>query len=130
MEPRPSGGIIPSFDPPVSVLTSSLPLEMIPFLTMSLLVNSVYVGPRQVHVTVNGQEVLSEKVAILRGWWEDTSFQLERLQANPECVAQEEAGLAKRTEPTYTLTFNPQEELPLLQEMGTPKAVAERRVGG
>ncbi|XP_028558155.2 phosphoribosylformylglycinamidine synthase [Podarcis muralis] len=81
-------------------------------------------GPRgpnaMIQVTVNGQEVLAEKVSTLRGWWEDTSFQLERLQANPDCVAQEEAGLTKRTEPSYTLTFNPQEELPLLQEMALP----------
>ncbi|XP_053121790.1 phosphoribosylformylglycinamidine synthase [Hemicordylus capensis] len=83
-----------------------------------------YSGPRgpnaKVQVTVNGQEVLAEKVSALRGWWEATSFQLERLQANPGCVAQEEAGLQKRTEPSFVLTFNPQEELPLLQEMAIP----------
>uniref|UniRef100_A0ABM5EIX1 phosphoribosylformylglycinamidine synthase n=1 Tax=Pogona vitticeps TaxID=103695 RepID=A0ABM5EIX1_9SAUR len=83
-----------------------------------------YSGPRGpsavVRVTVNGQEVLAEKVATLRAWWEATSFQLERLQANPDCVSQEETGLAKRTEPNFTLAFNPQEELPLLQEMGLP----------
>ncbi|KAJ6652382.1 hypothetical protein lerEdw1_011612 [Lerista edwardsae] len=81
-------------------------------------------GPRgpnaMVHVTVNGQEVLAEKVATLRGWWEATSFQLERLQANPECVAQEEMGLTRRTEPGFTLTFNPQEELPLLEDIAMP----------
>lgn len=74
--------------------------------------------PLQVRVTVNGQEVLAEKVATLRGWWEATSFQLERLQANPECVAQEEMGLTRRTEPGFTLTFNPQEEFPLLEDIG------------
>ncbi|XP_060112179.1 phosphoribosylformylglycinamidine synthase [Heteronotia binoei] len=73
-----------------------------------------------VRVSVNGQEVLAEKVGTLRGWWEATSFQLERLQANPESVAQEEAGLAKRTEPTFVMTFNPHEELPLLQEIALP----------
>uniref|UniRef100_A0A670ZB11 Phosphoribosylformylglycinamidine synthase n=1 Tax=Pseudonaja textilis TaxID=8673 RepID=A0A670ZB11_PSETE len=71
-------------------------------------------------VTVNGQQVLAEKVSTLRNWWEATSFQLERLQANPDCVAQEEMGLSKRMEPNFTLTFNPQEELPLLQEMALP----------
>lgn len=83
-----------------------------------------YSGPRgpnaMVHVNVNGQEVLTEKVATLRGWWEATSFQLERLQANPECVAQEEMGLTRRTEPGFTLTFNPQEELPLLEDIAMP----------
>ncbi|ETE69596.1 Phosphoribosylformylglycinamidine synthase, partial [Ophiophagus hannah] len=83
-----------------------------------------YSGPRgpnaMVQVTVNGQQVLVEKVSTLRNWWEATSFQLEKLQANPDCVAQEEMGLSKRTEPNFTLTFNPQEELPLLQEMALP----------
>jgi len=31
--------------------------------------------------------------------WEATSFQLDRLQANPRCVEQEEAGLAARRAP-------------------------------
>ena len=43
----------------------------------------------------------------LRDTWEATSFQLERRQANPECVAQEEAGMAARRTPPYKLTFTP-----------------------
>lgn len=84
-------------------------------------------APLQVQVTVNGQEVLAEKVSTLRGWWEATSFQLERLQANPDCVAQEEMGLTRRIEPGFTLTFNPQEELPLLEDIGTSPVGAGRR---
>ncbi|KAL7977699.1 hypothetical protein Chor_009648 [Crotalus horridus] len=94
-----------------------------------------YSGPRgpnaMVQVSVNGQQVLAEKVSTLRSWWEATSFQLERLQANPDCVAQEETGLAKRTEPNFTMTFNPQEELPLLQEMAllAPRVAVLREEG-
>ena len=40
--------------------------------------------------------------------WEATSFRLERLQANAECVAQEESGLRERTGPTYELSFTPE----------------------
>ena len=58
---------------------------------------------------VDGQEVLSERLACLRALWEGTSFQLDRLQANPECVNQEEAGLARRTQPYFKLTFDPTE---------------------
>ena len=43
----------------------------------------------------------------LRAIWEETSFRLERLQANPECVAKEESGLAQRVAPPYKLTFDP-----------------------
>ena len=47
----------------------------------------------------------------LRDIWEETSFNLEKLQANPECVTQEAAGLRQRKEPPYKLTFNPDEVL-------------------
>lgn len=63
----------------------------------------------QVSVRVDGQEVLRDLLPNLRTLWEDTSFQLERLQANEICVKQEEDGLAKRTQPYFKLTFDPSE---------------------
>uniref|UniRef100_A0A671VXE9 Phosphoribosylformylglycinamidine synthase n=1 Tax=Sparus aurata TaxID=8175 RepID=A0A671VXE9_SPAAU len=66
-------------------------------------------GPEAVSVRVDGQEVLKESLPNLRALWEDTSFQLERLQANEVCVKQEEDGLAKRTQPYFKLTFDPSE---------------------
>lgn len=63
----------------------------------------------QVSVRVDGQEVLREPLPNLRALWEDTSFQLERLQANELCVKQEEEGLAKRTQPYFNVTFDPSE---------------------
>lgn len=56
---------------------------------------------------MDGQEVLKEPLPDLRALWEETSFQLERLQANEICVKQEEEGLAKRTQPYFKLTFDP-----------------------
>uniref|UniRef100_A0A671PA92 Phosphoribosylformylglycinamidine synthase n=1 Tax=Sinocyclocheilus anshuiensis TaxID=1608454 RepID=A0A671PA92_9TELE len=38
-------------------------------------------------VSVCGQEVLNERLPTLRAIWESTSFQLERLQANPLCLS-------------------------------------------
>lgn len=61
----------------------------------------------QVRLVVDGQEVLKEPLPNLRALWEETSFQLERLQANEICVKQEEEGLAKRTQPYFKLTFDP-----------------------
>lgn len=66
---------------------------------------------------VDGQEVLKEPLPVLRAVWEDTSFQLERLQANETCVNQEEDGLAKRTQPYFKLTFDPS-EIPGLTQLG------------
>ena len=56
---------------------------------------------------MDGQEVLREQLPKLRALWEDTSFQLERLQTNELCVKQEEEGLARRTQPYFKLTFDP-----------------------
>ncbi|XP_068780153.1 phosphoribosylformylglycinamidine synthase [Struthio camelus] len=81
-------------------------------------------GPRgpqaTVRVAVGGAEVLSEAVAELRALWEATSFALERLQAAPGCVAQEEAGLARRRGPGYRLPFEPALEPPLLRRLELP----------
>lgn len=49
--------------------------------------------------------------------WEDTSFQLERLQANELYIKQEEEGLSKRTQPYFKLTFNPS-EMPTISQPG------------
>lgn len=66
---------------------------------------------------MDGQEVLTEPLPDLRAVWEDTSFQLERLQANESCVKQEEQGLAKRTQPYFKLTFDPC-EIPGFTQLG------------
>lgn len=52
---------------------------------------------------MNGTVVLEEPVGQLRAFWEETSFQLDRLQAEPSCVAEEEQGLKERTGPSYYL---------------------------
>lgn len=62
-----------------------------------------FAPPTQVRVSVNRTVVLEEPVGQLRALWEETSFQLERLQAKPHCVAQEEQGLRERAGPTYCL---------------------------
>ncbi|XP_077463249.1 phosphoribosylformylglycinamidine synthase [Stigmatopora argus] len=67
-------------------------------------------GPEAtVTMRVDGQEVLRQPLAHLRASWEETSFRLERLQADELCVQQEEEGLAKRTQPDFKVTFDPSE---------------------
>ena len=51
---------------------------------------------------------INEKVSILRDLLEATSFQLERRQRNPECVAQEESGLKNRKIPQWKITYTPE----------------------
>ena len=43
----------------------------------------------------------------LRETWEETSFQLEKLQTAPACVQEEKNGLKSRIEPKYQLAFEP-----------------------
>ena len=54
----------------------------------------------------------------LRDKWESTSFALDKLQANPECVVEEEQGLRVRSFPPFKTTY---------QSMKTLKAVNENR---
>jgi phosphoribosylformylglycinamidine synthase len=62
---------------------------------------------QQIVVSYNNQVVLDEKMVVLRGWWEETSYQLERLQADPGCVEQEKRNIYDRKGPVYHLSFTP-----------------------
>ena len=61
----------------------------------------------QIKIRVKDKVVVEEKMVDLRDVWEETSFQLEKLQSNPKCVKQEQDGLKHRRAPPYKLTFNP-----------------------
>jgi phosphoribosylformylglycinamidine synthase len=60
-----------------------------------------------VRVRFNGREVLADDASVLRDVWEETSFRLDRLQANPDCVDQERTGLSGRTGPKFHVPFKP-----------------------
>lgn len=66
------------------------------------------VAKKRIRVRVGGETVLDEEMGVLRDLWEATSFELERLQADPDCVAQERTGLRRRSAPPYALSFVPQ----------------------
>ncbi len=52
------------------------------------------------------QPLFNEDMRILRSIWEETSYQLECLQANPECAEEEKRNIFDRKGPQYVLTFN------------------------
>jgi len=57
----------------------------------------------------SGKPELESKMTVLRDTWESTSFALEMMQANPECVAQEKASMATRRTPLIHATIlNPE----------------------
>ncbi|KAL8093477.1 putative phosphoribosylformylglycinamidine synthase, chloroplastic/mitochondrial [Apium graveolens] len=60
-----------------------------------------------VELKVNGVSHLNEKTSVLRDMWEETSFQLEKLQRLASCVDSEKDGLKNRQEPSWSLSFTP-----------------------
>ncbi|RZW18006.1 MAG: phosphoribosylformylglycinamidine synthase, partial [Desulfobulbaceae bacterium] len=62
----------------------------------------------QISIIFNGQRVLDEPMVELRRLWEETSYQLERLQADPACADQEKEQIYRRSGPSYHLSFKPE----------------------
>jgi phosphoribosylformylglycinamidine synthase len=66
----------------------------------------------------NEEIVLDEDMRLLRQWWEETSYRLERLQMNPACADEERSVIYGRSGPKYQLPFTP--ELPPLSVLLRP----------
>ncbi|XP_063240039.1 LOW QUALITY PROTEIN: phosphoribosylformylglycinamidine synthase [Bacillus rossius redtenbacheri] len=74
-----------------------------------------------VTISVDGSEVLREDLLSLYKTWEETSYRLECLQADPDCARQEFEKLGERRAPEYALTFTP-EETPVPRPRAQPAA--------
>ncbi|MDK9705622.1 MAG: phosphoribosylformylglycinamidine synthase [Desulforhopalus sp.] len=85
---------------------------------------------KRVRISYNGSQVLDKEMVVLRDWWEETSYQLERLQISPDCADAEKANIYDRKGPTYHLPFNP-EPAPaaILTRTGKPKVAILRDEG-
>jgi phosphoribosylformylglycinamidine synthase len=60
-----------------------------------------------INIWVNGMPVLEGDMRELRATWEETSYRLERLQADPACAEEERTNSYRRPGPGYALTFTP-----------------------
>ena len=83
-----------------------------------------------IQISVNNQRVLKSPMPELRDLWEATSFQLERRQTNPSCVAQEETSLHARTGPKFTVPLAPMPTPPAILNTSRKPAVAIVREEG
>jgi phosphoribosylformylglycinamidine synthase len=63
---------------------------------------------KNINISINGQVVLNEDMRVLRAVWEETSYHLDRLQANPDCIDEEKKASFDRKGLQYILTFTPQ----------------------
>ncbi len=61
----------------------------------------------QITVYYNDELVLNKSMFLLRQIWEETSYQLERLQMNSGCAEEERRAIFQRTGPRYILPFTP-----------------------
>lgn len=62
---------------------------------------------KKILVNYNSKTVLKADMPTLRQWWEDTSYQIERLQINPKCADEERKNIFERTNPNYKISFEP-----------------------
>lgn len=60
-----------------------------------------------VTISYNNETVLDEDMRLLRQWWEETSYRLEKLQMNPACADEEMRNIYDRKGPAYNLSFKP-----------------------
>lgn len=85
---------------------------------------------QQIVVRCNGEVVLDRAMPELREVWEETSWQLERLQMNAEYADEERNNIRDRRGPQYHLPYTPGVSDPaLLQKVEKPKVAILRDEG-
>ncbi|KAK2968535.1 hypothetical protein RJ640_009380 [Escallonia rubra] len=83
-----------------------------------------------VELKVDGVTRLTGRTSHLRDMWEETSFQLEKLQRLASCVELEKEGLKDRHEPSWALSFTPKfTDEKLFSAISKPKVAVIREEG-
>jgi len=84
----------------------------------------------KIQIIHNKETVLDEDMRDLRQIWQETSYQLERLQTSPEYAEQEKNNTYDRSGPDYKLSFNPkQTSREILESDNKPKVAIIREEG-
>jgi phosphoribosylformylglycinamidine synthase len=85
---------------------------------------------KKIFVTYNSQKVLESNMCLLREWWEETSYHIERLQMNPECADMERKNIYDRKGPSYVIPFKPNPTpTPILEAKNKPEVAILREEG-
>jgi phosphoribosylformylglycinamidine synthase len=85
---------------------------------------------KKIVIKINGKQVIDEEMVSLREIWEETSYQLEKLQINPECAEEERINNIDRQGPDYILSFEPAKTPDSLLESAVKPKVAVIREEG
>ena len=84
----------------------------------------------RIRIKVGDLTVLDEDMPELRDIWEETSYQLDRLQADPDHVDEEREGLRTRTGPDFQVPFEVAHTAPeILSRPAKPKVAVVREEG-
>jgi phosphoribosylformylglycinamidine synthase len=62
---------------------------------------------KRINIHVNKTSVLSESMPVLRDIWEETSYQLDLQQRNPDNIREERRHIFDRTGPSFVIPFTP-----------------------
>lgn len=85
---------------------------------------------KRITISCNDRSVLDADMRVLRGWWEETSYQIERLQISPACADQEKANIFDRKGARYSISFDPRPTPePLIQIADKPEIAILREEG-
>ncbi len=88
------------------------------------------IAEKSITITSGSRAILAEEMPVLRDIWEETSHELEKLQANPSCAKQERNTLKERTSPPFSLSFTPQPTAPeILNNSAKPPVAILREEG-
>lgn len=83
-----------------------------------------------VRVIKEGKVIFADAMTTLRDLWEETSYRIDRLQANPHCVDEEKRVIFLRKSPNYRLSFAPQRTPTLiLKKKAKPRVAIIREEG-
>ncbi len=106
-------------------ITALLNKDSVPFEIIGTTVDSTLIS-----VTINDEPVLNADMRELRNIWEETSYQIERLQADKTCADEERASSYDRQGPGYSLGFDPVDTpVSLLENREKPKVAIIREEG-
>ncbi len=95
---------------------------------ISLLTSNSRLG--ESHEATQLLTVLNEDMRILRGIWEETSYQLERLQMNPDCADEEKKVIFDRKGYSFNLSFTPEQtSSEIMKKTGKPSVAIVREEG-
>lgn len=84
---------------------------------------------KRIRISMNGSIVLDEDMRELRSIWEETSYQIERLQVDPDCADEEKRNIYAMKKPPYKLTFNPEPTGPEIMKGAKPLVAIIREEG-